>query len=73
MNGYGRTQYANGDLYQGYFRRGTMEGFGLYYKPDTDTSIVGEFENNRLVQLINKYEHVNLDALSFSIILLPRP
>ena len=66
LNGYGRSQYANGDIYQGEFRRGAMEGFGLYYKRESDTCILGVFKNNKLANEIDKYEHVDLNALSFS-------
>ena len=66
MNGYGRAQYSNGDIYEGYFKRGDMSGLGLYYQLETKTHILGTFTDNKMAEQINKYEDTEVFDMSFS-------
>lgn len=66
MDGYGRAQYSNDDIYIGYFKRGDMSGLGLYYQASSDSITLGLFEANQLQTLVQKFEKTDIDTLDFS-------
>ena len=66
MNGYGRAQYSNGDVYEGYFKGGDMHGLGLYHQREAHVSLLANFTNNKIAEQIKRHDNVELADFSFS-------
>lgn len=48
FDGYGTYTFANGDRYEGDFKKGVYEGLGVFTFSDGD-QLKGRFRNNRFV------------------------
>ena len=66
LNGYGRSQYANGDVYEGYFKNGTMNGLGLYYRHIDHKWIFGYFVDSIVSNELRRFNENDFQNLTFS-------
>jgi len=44
LNGYGRIQHSNGDIYHGFLKDNEMHGTGCYYKYSLNAFNYGKFD-----------------------------
>ena len=49
MNGYGIFYYSNGEKYEGEFKNGDREGFGVLFDSNGDEAYIGEFKDDDIV------------------------
>ena len=49
LNGYGRVQHANGDIYHGFLKDNVMYGTGCYYKLSLKSWQYGFFSKNKKI------------------------
>lgn len=52
IHGFGRISHANGDIYEGFFRKDEMEGQGIYYTKIHDSFVHAIFKRNECFKVL---------------------
>lgn len=64
MSGPGRSIFANGDVYEGFYEEGKFSGTGVYFKGESEQHLYGTYEDNECVQPITLGEGYPHDLMS---------
>ncbi len=74
LDGLGRIMLDNGDIYDGYFKKGSFNGLGVYFNKESNSYIYGKFQNNQSIMSFEKGQgypekavsnHLNLKKIKF--------
>ena len=55
MNEYGVAHYSNGDVYEGYFKSGEMNGLGLYYEAEKKQYTLAFYTRNVMQKSVEQF------------------